>query len=129
MTSQPPTGPPSGALSPPPPPGPGSRAGSGPGPGPGPGPGDGSGRRPSGRRFPRNPVLVAVGAAVVVAPGLVVLLRAVVGDDPVGGSSTPRGHRRDHDPAGPRSRTERRTDPCGLGPRVRQVHSVRTPQG
>ncbi|WP_371799183.1 hypothetical protein OG963_15985 [Streptomyces sp. NBC_01707] len=82
MTSQPPTGPPSGPLSPPPPPGPG--------PGPGPGPDDGSGRGPSGRRSPRNLVLIAVGTAVV-ALGLAVLLRAVGGDDPAGGSSTPAG--------------------------------------
>ena len=81
MTSQPPTGPPSGPLSPPPPPG----------AGPGPGPDDGSGRGPSGRRSPRNLVLIAVGTAMVVALGLVVLLRAVGGDDPAGGSSTPAG--------------------------------------
>ncbi|MET8128922.1 hypothetical protein ABZV67_31495 [Streptomyces sp. NPDC005065] len=87
MTSQPPTGPPSGPLSPPPPPGPGPR----PGPGPGPGPGDGSGRGPSGRRSRRNLVLIAVGAAVVVALGLVVLLRAIGGGNPAGGSSTPAG--------------------------------------
>lgn len=46
MTSQPPTGPPSGPLSPPPPPGPGPRPG--PEPEPEPEPGDGSGRGPSG---------------------------------------------------------------------------------
>ncbi|MER5682714.1 hypothetical protein [Streptomyces sp. NPDC002205] len=83
MTSQPPTGPPSGPLSPPPPPGPGPR--------PGPGPGDGSGRGPSGRRSRRNLVLIAVGAAVVVALGLIVLLRAIGGGNPAGGSSTPAG--------------------------------------